>query len=541
MAPPTTNQEYLGTTFIISAFLSAILVGFSTIQGYLYFRNFQKDPHWLKCLIAAVWILDSLHISLILGSVHNTFITHFNDPTIFQHSFPNSSLAFDVAFVMGTMSMALVLAFHSYRVKLVTPNRVLQWMCFVVTGTRNVLLLLLAVLSCVAIGTTWVSSGSAPTNDEGSEFLSGWTGSLLLATVALSTLSDVNGTIIVSASLWKHRREKLSSTRHLVTKIILYTVQTGACRAIFMFSLLILIIFAPINISWIVLVVVGPRVYTNSLLTTLNTRVNLTSANLNVLDENGVSFYYVGPDLESIQFEGSTTVTTKPSYDHEVQLHEVEVSKREREEDECAKTGMKRQPRLDMTTISLSGSTPPVSPVVDLREGQTNEIPALPGDEAPLAAEDELDHHDPLRDGHPDLENERVVFQGRGRFFTLNATTSSPSYSLPPSALNPSRFSDTLSQKGPVPQEWEEAGDGEAYLLRDRESGRMRFVFVTGKSESVVASHEVTRTLDLHHTPFSERSWTWRTSRWKDDRVAVRFDDVEAAYIFRSVFFGAER
>lgn len=73
------------------------------------------------------------------------------------------------------------------------------------------LLLLLAVLSCVAIGTTWVSSGSAPTNDEGSEFLSGWTGSLLLATVALSTLSDVNGTIIVSASLWKHRREKLSS------------------------------------------------------------------------------------------------------------------------------------------------------------------------------------------------------------------------------------------------------------------------------------------------------------------------------------------
>lgn len=88
----------------------------------------------------------------------------------------------------------------------------------------------------------------------------------------------------------------------------------------------------------------------------------------------------------------------------------------------------------------------------------------------------------------PDFEE--TTLHSRGRFFTLNATTSSPSYSLPPSALNPSRFSDTLSQKGPVPQEWEEAGDGEAYLLRDRESGRMRFVFVTGKSESVVASHE---------------------------------------------------
>ena len=346
MAPPTTNQDYLGSTFIICAFISAILAGFSTIQGYLYFRNFQKDPLWLKYLIAAIWILDALHISLILGSVHNTFVTHFNDPFIFQTSFPNVSLAFDVAFVMGAMSMALVLAFHSYRVKLVTPNRILQWGCFVVTGTRNVLLLLLAVLSCVAVAHRVNFSGSTPASGESGggesalngesgsgelgsgQFLSGWTGSLLLATVALSTLSDVNGTIIVSASLWRHREEKLTSTRHLVTKIILYTVQTGACRAIFMFSLLISIIFAPINISWIVLVILGPRVYSNSLLTTLNTRVNLTSPNQHVLDSKGVSFYYVGADLESIQFEGATKLD-KTSLERDVQLREHEVQLRE--------------------------------------------------------------------------------------------------------------------------------------------------------------------------------------------------------------------
>lgn len=586
MAPPTTNQDYLGSTFIICAFLSAILAGFSTIQGYLYFRNFQKDPLWLKYLIAAIWILDALHISLILGSVHNTFVTHFNDPAIFQTSFPNVSLAFDVAFVMGTLSMALVLAFHSYRVKLVTPNRILQWGCFVVTGTRNMLLLLLAVLSCVAVATTWTSTQSSATTGEtssdehgggehgtngesGGQFLSGWTGSLLLATVALSTLSDVNGTIIVSASLWKHREEKLTSTRHLVTKIILYTVQTGACRAIFMFSLLISIIFAPINISWIVLVILGPRVYSNSLLTTLNTRVNLTSSNQHVLDSKGVSFYYVGADLESIQFEGAAKLD-KTSLEHELRVHEAQVRKceaREREEEEGGSKDLrgdrlKGQPKLDMTTISLSGSTPPVSPVVDLdlpRDGGRDEVPALPGDEAVLVADLDEDYVDALRvlDGHPDWEKERVVFAGRGRFFTLNTPTSSHPNSLPPSGLNPNRFSDTLSQKGP--QGWEEAGDGDAYLLRDRQSGRVRFVFVGEGDENqlgltVVASHEVTRTLDLHHTPFSDCSWTWRTdatsnhpslangARWiNDDRVALRFDDVEAAYAFRSAFYSVER
>ena len=657
MAPPTTNQDYLGSTFIICAFLSAILAGFSTIQGYLYFRNFQKDPLWLKYLIAVIWILDALHISLILGSVHNTFVTHFNDPAIFQTSFPNVSLAFDVAFVMGTLSMALVLAFHSYRVKLVTPNRILQWGCFVVTGTRNMLLLLLAVLSCVAVATTWTSTQSSATTGEtsssehgtngesGGQFLSGWTGSLLLATVALSTLSDVNGTIIVSASLWKHREEKLTSTRHLVTKIILYTVQTGACRAIFMFSLLISIIFAPINISgwtgslllatvalstlsdvngtiivsaslwkhreekltstrhlvtkiilytvqtgacraifmfsllisiifapinisWIVLVILGPRVYSNSLLTTLNTRVNLTSSNQHVLDSKGVSFYYVGADLESIQFEGGPKLD-KTSLEHELRVHETQVRKYEaREEEEGGSKDLrgdrlKGQPKLDMTTISLSGSTPPVSPVVDLdlpRDGGRDEVPALPGDEAVLVVADvDEDCVDALRvlDGHPDWEKERVVFAGRGRFFTLNTPTSSHPNSLPPSGLTPTRFSDTLSQKGP--QGWEEAGDGDAYLLRDRQSGRVRFVFVGEGDENqleltVVASHEVKRTLDLHHTPFSDRSWTWRTNatsnhpslangaRWiNDDRVALRFDDVEAAYAFRSAFYSVER
>lgn len=75
-------------------------------------------------------------------------------------------------------------------------------MCFFVTATRNVALFLLAVLSCVAV---------AKRNDqEHSLFLQGWTGPLLLATVALSTLSDVNGTILVSASLWKHRKDNVT-------------------------------------------------------------------------------------------------------------------------------------------------------------------------------------------------------------------------------------------------------------------------------------------------------------------------------------------
>lgn len=115
-------------------------------------------------------------------------------------------------------------------------------MCFFVTGTRNTALFLLSVLSCVSV------AKRATTGDESPMFLSGWTGSLLLATVALSTLSDVNGTVLVASSLWMHREATITSyvfsphilapfvrpdylilpvrrTQYVVTKIISYTIR----------------------------------------------------------------------------------------------------------------------------------------------------------------------------------------------------------------------------------------------------------------------------------------------------------------------------
>ncbi|TFK98251.1 hypothetical protein BDV98DRAFT_658141 [Pterulicium gracile] len=376
MLPPSTNQDYLGTVFIVCAFLSSILAGCSIIQGYLYFRNFQKDQLYLKSLIGAIWLLDGVHISLIIASLHNAFVTHFNDPSFFQSTFPNASLTFDVAFVVGTVSMGLVLAFHSYRVKIVTSSRILRYMCFFVTATRNVALFLLAVLSCVAV---------AKRNDqEHSLFLQGWTGPLLLATVALSTLSDVNGTILVSASLWKHRKDNVTPTRHSMTKIILYTVQTGAARTIFMLSLLFSTIFAPINISWMVLAIIGPHLYTNSLLMTLNARVNLClrarHLNAPTSEESGV-YYISGGDIESgVQLDRSMgrSLSTKGASRGAVPL-QLRVEVESSTECDAVKPSAK-SPGLNATSIiSLSGSTaPPVSSIDrNLRQGQSNELPGL--------------------------------------------------------------------------------------------------------------------------------------------------------------------
>lgn len=387
MAPPTADPAYLGTAFILCAFLAAILTGLGGIQSYFYFRDFQKDSLCIKCLIGAVWFLDGVHISLIWVSIHDTFVTHFNDPTTFQHSFPNTSLAFDTAFVAGTLSMALVLSFHSYRVKIVTPSRVLRYMCFFVTGTRNTALFLLSVLSCVSV------AKRATTGDESPMFLSGWTGSLLLATVALSTLSDVNGTVLVASSLWMHREATITSTQYVVTKIISYTIQSGACRAIFMFSILISIILAPINIAWIVLVILGPGIYSNSLLTTLNARRNLSSSRSNMtLHSTGASTSHVAVDLESRQFNGSMTATSildKGSRKLRLKESQLRSEKGQNENESTDRVDLKAgRPKLDMSMTSLSGPTPPVSLVnvidLDLRERQPYE------DEAALAQADAL-------------------------------------------------------------------------------------------------------------------------------------------------------
>ncbi|CAK5270802.1 unnamed protein product, partial [Mycena citricolor] len=68
MAPPLTLQPVtlentLGAVFL-GLVVSCILFGVSSLQMYFYYHHYPHDTLLHKSSIAALWVLDALHLSL---------------------------------------------------------------------------------------------------------------------------------------------------------------------------------------------------------------------------------------------------------------------------------------------------------------------------------------------------------------------------------------------------------------------------------------------------------------------------------------------
>ncbi|CAK5271672.1 unnamed protein product [Mycena citricolor] len=85
MAPPLTLQPVtlentLGAVFL-GLVVSCILFGVSSLQMYFYYHHYPHDTLLHKSSIAALWVLDALHLSLTVYSTYYYGILGFGDPS----------------------------------------------------------------------------------------------------------------------------------------------------------------------------------------------------------------------------------------------------------------------------------------------------------------------------------------------------------------------------------------------------------------------------------------------------------------------------
>ncbi|KAF9512301.1 hypothetical protein BS47DRAFT_1394423 [Hydnum rufescens UP504] len=69
---------------LVSVIISASLFGVLTTQCYYYALRFKQDPRWLKCIVAALWIIDGTHqITSCFACILNITLTlkvhHYGD------------------------------------------------------------------------------------------------------------------------------------------------------------------------------------------------------------------------------------------------------------------------------------------------------------------------------------------------------------------------------------------------------------------------------------------------------------------------------
>ncbi|TFK95535.1 hypothetical protein BDV98DRAFT_598470 [Pterulicium gracile] len=72
-SPANYLESTLGASLLACIF-AAVLYWISTRQTYFYYRNFSRDAPLLKVMTGFVWLLETGHMSMVIGAMYELFV-----------------------------------------------------------------------------------------------------------------------------------------------------------------------------------------------------------------------------------------------------------------------------------------------------------------------------------------------------------------------------------------------------------------------------------------------------------------------------------
>ncbi|CAK5271329.1 unnamed protein product [Mycena citricolor] len=231
------------------------LFGVMSMQTYRYYHIFIKDALWIKTLVGGLWILDTLQLVLIGSCLYFWVITNYANPAVLA----NSTWTFNIG-ILVTNSIVIIVQFFLARRVWILSNR-----NYLLTG-------LIVTLSCCYYGFEMDRAAVQLVKIE--LFFKFQT----IASVGLACAAAADLTIATSLSWYLLRsRTGIKTTDSVVNKLILYAMNTGTLTAIVVLIDMICFLTMPNNLIHIAFNLVSGKLYTNSLLATLNYRDTVRS------------------------------------------------------------------------------------------------------------------------------------------------------------------------------------------------------------------------------------------------------------------------
>ncbi|KAJ4492825.1 hypothetical protein C8J55DRAFT_215872 [Lentinula edodes] len=258
----------MGAAFI-GVICAASLYGVSCVQTWFYFSRYPGDLWYIKCLVAIVWVFDSIHQALISHTVYFYVVTNFSNPT--EQANLVWSILLEVLF-NGLIGF-LVQSFLTMRVwKMSNQNKPL---------TLLIVMFVLGELGCSVAFT--ISSLKLVTWKDLTSLKS-----LSMTVNVLGAVSDV----IIAAGLFYflHRsRTGFKKSDTMISKLIMFTVSTGLLTSVCAVASLLSILIWGKTLIYVAFYFSLGRLYSNSLLATLNARKGIRGLNVEEGDNVSVS------------------------------------------------------------------------------------------------------------------------------------------------------------------------------------------------------------------------------------------------------------
>ncbi|KAF5367897.1 hypothetical protein D9757_011249 [Collybiopsis confluens] len=265
-------MEALDNTFgatLIGVIVAGVLLGVSLSQTYYYFSQ-QSDTPAIRSLVAAIVFFEVVHQIMISHSVYYYLVTNYNKPyalvaviwSLLTEVFFNGFTAFSVQ------------SFLTWRIWKLSQNNLL---------TAVIMFLVLAEFGKMCRCLVRVKTFADLAAD-----LKG----LSITVNALAAAGDVliAGTLTF---LMQTSKTGFSRSDTMLNKLTLFAVTTGALTSLCAVASLVSILAAPNTFIYVSFFFCMGRLYTNSLLATLNARKMIRSAGDNVHPTSGpnISFW----------------------------------------------------------------------------------------------------------------------------------------------------------------------------------------------------------------------------------------------------------
>ncbi|KAJ4482237.1 hypothetical protein J3R30DRAFT_2145227 [Lentinula aciculospora] len=218
-----------GSAFV-GLIVSAILYGATILQVYLYYRNYPKDARFLKVLVFALWIFDTIQLTLCVTALYWYLITNYNNPSVLDQLTWSMELQTDCNGVIAL----LVECFFARRVWLMSANLYLVIVIVILAVVHFVLGIVFTVDSFRLVSST--------------EF-----GNLIWVTSAGIGSAAAADVIIAGALCFylSKSRTGFKKTDSLISTLIVYSLTTGLITSFI--GVVIVVTFAtmPNNYVWL--------------------------------------------------------------------------------------------------------------------------------------------------------------------------------------------------------------------------------------------------------------------------------------------------
>ncbi|KAI6126114.1 hypothetical protein EDD16DRAFT_1724441 [Pisolithus croceorrhizus] len=282
---------------LVGGLVSAMLYGITTLQTYVYYMHYSEDDSIIKFIVAAVWVLDTLHVAFMCHVLYYYLITNYGVLMSLEYvvwSFPASIM-------VNTLVITMVQSFFAHKIYHLCRHKV-RWLV-----TAPIILLLVAQLGIsgdVSTGFGTARETNSSNQDAATAVVTFLNNAVTYAayirfytaTPALATalLAEVFNTVSLCVLLYERgSRSAVPRTKRLLNTLIVYAVNRCVLTLLVVIAEVTMVrmtyckttmalstFFQDANdiVAWtMALTWLSPKLYANSLLASLNTRQHLRS------------------------------------------------------------------------------------------------------------------------------------------------------------------------------------------------------------------------------------------------------------------------